>query len=254
MRLNLNIAREIKIAIALVLLFVLISFSESQNKDVVCKHIIVKLENTNENHFLDEKDIIHLLSKENEALIGASLSKISLRELERRLSADKTIRNSEIFADLKGNLAVKVELRRPIARILNNEGPDAYITEDGAIMPVSDKFTSRVILISGAYTRQLLKQENLNKEAEGKQLMELLKYINRDKFWKAQIAQLDINRQFDVTMFPQVSKQTVMFGVPENIEEKFTKLKVFYKEILPASGWNKYEKVNLKYLNQIVAE
>ena len=34
---------------------------------------------------------------------------------------------------------------RPIARIVRNDGPDGYIAEDGTIMPVSEKFTSRVV-------------------------------------------------------------------------------------------------------------
>jgi len=40
----------------------------------------------------------------------------------------------------------------------------------------------------------------------------------------------------------------------ETIEEKFRKLMVFYKEILPQKGWTRYERVNLKYEGQVVAE
>ena len=39
----------------------------------------------------------------------------------------------------------------PIARIIQNYGPNGYIASDGTIMPVSDKFSSRVVLISGDY-------------------------------------------------------------------------------------------------------
>ncbi len=254
MRLKLNIQNELKVILVLVCLFVLIGFSEVQNQGVVCKNIVVKIYNTHDNHFLDEKDIIHLLGKEGENIVGVSFSRISLRELEQRLLADKTISKTEIFSDLKGNMFVTVELRRPIARIIRNDGPDAYITEDGSIMPVSDKFTSRVMLISGAYANSLLKMDNLYKAERGDKLMDVLNHIHHDKFWKAQIAQLDISKSMDITMLPQVTKQRIEFGEPEAVEHKFKKLKVFYKEILPGKGWNTYDKVNLKYENQIIAE
>ena len=60
-----------------------------------------------------------------------------------------------LYSDLKGNLVVRAELRRPIARIVRNDGPDGYIAEDGTIMPVSEKFTSRVVLVSGTYVTQI---------------------------------------------------------------------------------------------------
>jgi cell division protein FtsQ len=55
-------------------------------------------------------------------------------------------------------------------------------------------------------------------------------------------------------MFPQVGGQLIEFGKPENLELKFKKLRIFYKEILPEKGWNAYERVNLEYEGQIIAE
>ncbi len=62
--------------------------------------------------------------------------------------------DAQLFGDLKGNLIVNVELRRPIARIVQSDAPDAYIAEDGVIMPVSEKYTSRVMLLSGSYAKE----------------------------------------------------------------------------------------------------
>jgi cell division protein FtsQ len=68
------------------------------------------------------------------------------------------------------------------------------------------------------------------------------------------VAQLDINSQGDIILYPQVTGQLVEFGTSENFEEKFRKLMVFYKEILPQKGWTRYERVNLKYEGQVIAE
>ncbi len=143
---------------------------------------------------------------------------------------------------------------RPIARIVRNDGPDGYIAEDGTIMPVSEKFTSRVVLVSGSYVAQLLKQNNMHEKEETQKILDLINTIRQDEFWSAQIAQLDIDSKTRITIFPQVGDERIEFGKPENTEVKFKKLMIFYKEILPRTGWNKYNRVNLEYEGQIVTE
>jgi cell division protein FtsQ len=213
----------------------------------------VELDNLNENHFLDEADVIQLVEGSGEPIKGVGINRIKLKEIEKKLKYDKHILDAELFGDLKGNLIVNVELRRPIARIVQNDAPDAYIAEDGVIMPVSEKYTSRVVLISGA-VKQLLESEDLNKTEQGKQLLQMIEFINADRFWKAQVAQLDLGRDGKIIIYPQMTGQLVEFGRPENINVKFKKLMVFYKEILPTRGWTRYERVNLEYEGQVVAE
>jgi cell division protein FtsQ len=43
-----------------------------------------------------------------------------------------------------------------------------------------------------------------------------------------------------------------VFGTGDDIEIKFEKLMLFYKEGLSRVGWDKYSTINLKYKNQIV--
>jgi cell division protein FtsQ len=121
------------------------------------------------------------------------------------------------------------------------------------VLPLSKRYTARVVLIDGSYANNA-KLYDLMKSEYDRQLMDLLKYIDRDKFWKAQIAQLNIDRRGNIKMYTQVSKQVVEFGEPVDIAEKFMKLKVFYKDILPAKGWNNYNRVSVKFKDQIVCE
>jgi cell division protein FtsQ len=254
MKFKLNIRRELKLAGVLVAVFGLIAFAERMKGDVAVRDIQIKIENIQENHFLDEKDIADLMEMDHENLKGASLEKLDFKAIEKRIKIDPYIKDAQLYSDLKGNLTVKIELRRPVARMVRNDGPDGYIAEDGTIMPVSDKYTSRVVLLSGAFARQLLRQQNVNQTAEGEQLMEMLGMIHSDNFWKAQIAELEIDSKCRVTFYPQVGDERIEFGKPENLEMKFKKLKIFYKEIVPRVGWNKYNRVNLEYEGQIVAE
>lgn len=254
MKFKFNMTRELRIAAIVVIVFALIAFTERMKTDASVKSIHVEISNLNENHFLDEEDIIRLMQWNQERMKGAAVETINFRELEGRIKKDPFIRDAEIYSDLKGNVMVNVELRRPVARIVRNDGPDGYIAEDGTIMPVSEKFTARVIIISGAFIRQILSVRNINALPEGQQLMEMIETIRDDEFWNAQIAQLDIDSKCKVTVLAQIGDENIEFGRPENLEVKFRKLKIFYKEILPRVGWNKYDRVNLEFEGQIVAE
>lgn len=254
MKLKINIRREVKIAIVFVAVFALIAFAERMEGDVVIRNIEIRIENLHENHFLDKDDVMKLMQVESENIAGASLGKVRFKEIEDRIRRDPFVKDAELYSDLKGNLTVKAELRRPIARMMRNDGPDGYIAEDGTIMPVSEKFTSRVVLVTGPYVRTFLRQKNMLDTPEGTKIMELISTINEHEFWRAQISELDIDGDMRVTFVPQIGDEKIEFGKPENMEIKFSKLMIFYKEIIPRVGWNKYDRVNLEYEGQIVAE
>ncbi|NBP69256.1 MAG: FtsQ-type POTRA domain-containing protein, partial [Cytophagia bacterium] len=115
MKLKLNIRNEIKIALAMASLLVLIAFAERETNDTAVKQISIDIDNIEGNHFIDEEDVRRLMQFNQQNLIGASMGSISLKEIERRIKADKFVGDAELYSDLKGNLLVNVELRRPIA-------------------------------------------------------------------------------------------------------------------------------------------
>lgn len=254
MKIKFSIRKEIRIAVALIGLSFLIAFSERKQSGSVCKDVIVELENIHDNHFMDEADILHLVESSGQTIKGTGIGRINLKAIETKLKYDKHIKDADLYGDLKGNLMVSVELRRPIARIVQQDAPDAYISEEGIVMSTSDKFSSRVVIISGKFVKQILEKGDLMTFDEGKKLMEMLDFIREESFWQAQIAQLDINSAGEITIYPQVTGQIVEFGTPDNYELKLKKLLVFYKEVLPQKGWTKYERVNLKYEGQVIAE
>jgi cell division protein FtsQ len=254
MKIKINIGRELKIVAVLVVVFGLIAFTERMKGDVTVRDIQIRIENIHENHFVEEQDIVDLMQIDEQNLVGVAIKKLNFKAIENKIKKDPYIKDAELYSDLKGNLTIKVSLRRPVARMVRNDGPDGYVAEDGTIMPVSEKFTSRVILMSGPFVRKLLHQQNMFQTEEGTQLMQMITLIGEDEFWKAQISELDIDSKNKITILPQIGDEKIEFGEPDDLEIKFNKLKIFYKEILPRVGWNKYDRVNLEYAGQIVAE
>jgi cell division protein FtsQ len=254
MKIKFNVRRELKILAAVLVVVSIIAFTEHRQSDVAIKDLSVKIKNSANNHFLEESDVMELMDLNMQSLRGASSDRIKLKDIEKKIKKDPFIETAEMYTDLRGTLIVSVELRRPIARIVRNDGPDGYIAEDGTVMPVSERFTARVVLVSGSYVPALLRQTNLNNSVEGTQLMNLIKTLREDEFWSAQIAQIDIDSKGKITLLPQVGDVKVEFGKPVDEKTKLKKLMIFYKEILPRVGWNKYKRVNLEFDGQLVAE
>lgn len=244
---------KLKMVVLLGVFAVLIGFTVISGDNRNCESIKVFLKNDVENHFLSEDDIQAILTDQgNMPLIGKPINDINLGMLEERVESNPFVHQAELYKTLNNELQVTVTLKRPIARIMINNGPDAYITTTGEVFPVSSQFVSRVILISGKGTDQMKKAEFWT--GDGGEYLNLFNKINEDEFWRAQLAECYINSKGKLEFLPQVSKQLIEFGYPDNIESKFKKLKVFYTQVLPSKGWNTYSRVNLEYKDQIIAE
>lgn len=234
----------------MVVVFSLIAFETEEYGEEICHDIIIKINNQYDNYFIDEHDVLAMMTSDGaDILVGRTFSDIALKTVENRIKNGAYIKKGDVYKDLKGNLMVNVNLRRPIARMVNETGVDQYIAEDGVLLPISEKFTSRVVLVSGLDTKNHKSINELDVE-----VFEMINFINADPFWKAQIAQIDVDDKGELVLYPQITKQYVEFGTVDNMETKFKRLKVFYKNILPQQGWNKYTRINLKYKDQIIAE
>ena len=243
-----------KIGLILILLTGSIGFVEKKYNQKTCISIEVNIRNQYENYFISESDVIDIVTNGGELrIIGEPMADLNLKQIEKELYHNKFIKHAEVFKDLTGRLMINIDQSRPIARLMSDKMSDRYISNKGEVLPLSKHYTARVILIDGAYADNA-KLSDLNTNPMDINLLDLLNYIGRDKFWKAQIAQLNIDKKGNIKMYTQVSKQVVEFGQAEDIETKFKKLKLFYKEILPAKGWNHYNTVSVKYKNQIVCE
>jgi cell division protein FtsQ len=239
-----------------IIFMLLVSFISNRQRNRICEHIEVQIADQYGNYFIDQTDVINLLSQNGAfPIIGKPQKKISLKDLEKRLKTNKFVKSCQISKNLNGDLVIFVEQCRPIARIVSQSGADVYVSETGTILPMSDNFTARVLPVEIKNRRLLERPDSLARtQIEGVSYLDVLKYIDSHKFWKAQIAEMLIEEDGEILLFPQIGKQTIEFGTQENLEKKFEKLDIFYRKIIPEKGWNKYERVNVAYENQIVCQ
>lgn len=249
-----RIGNGLRVALILLLVAGLVAFADRKVRTHTCKDIVVELDNIQENHFLDEADVLRLVESGPDRLRNRPFDEIDYGSIEERLERQRNLQDAQVFHDFKGNLVVHVELRRPMARLVQEKGADAYLSEDGVVMPVSERYSSRVIIISGAYAQKTIVGQRIGADDYGKQILDLLRFIREDEFWRAQISEIRIHESGKLDLYPQVGSQVIALGKPDQLEDKFFRLKVFFKEILPRQGWNKYRRVSLEYAGQVIAK
>ena len=231
-----------------------IAFSFGKHEFRKSSGVQVLIDNSYENYFVEQAEVMELMNGgERDYITGAFLSDIDLRKLERNIEAHSYVGDAQVYTNLRGVITVEVKQKKPIARLRRTAGDDLYITETGELVPVSGSYTARVPLIE-LDNEQLIGSKVITETEYGEGLFTLLTRVNGDQFWSAQMAGFLIDDLGEIRIQPQVTKQIIEFGMPRDIEGKLKKLEIFYKEILPAQGWNYYDRVSVKYDNQIICE
>ena len=63
------------------------------------------------------------------------------------------------------------------------------------------------------------------------------RFIHNDPFWLAQVEQIDITADRNFEMTPTIGNHTVKLGNGEDIDKKFHRLFIFYKEVMSKTGF-----------------
>lgn len=240
-------------------IIVLLSFVNKSQQQMVFDKPIVKIDYETENRFVDEEDVLsQILHRADTGKL--TLNRFDVTVLEEKLNKNNSIKDVQVYKTIDGQLMVNVTQRRPIVRVFSNN-KSYYIDEDGNLMPLSDKYTARLLVVSGElnepyWKRNLYNYNNLNDSILDKTLLDdiykIAKYIDKSEFFKAQIEQVYVNKVSDFELIPKVGNHKIVFGGVDNLESKFEKLMIFYKKGLSKTGWNEYSEINLKYKNQVV--
>lgn len=237
-------------------LFGLIAFTEVRHGQKHVRAVVVRLTQADGYRFLTRRDVTGYLTNQGaDPIVGKNYAQVDFRQLEERLRQHGLVQRCQVSRDLTGDLIVAIEQPRPLARLVTSTDllrPIAghYVSEEGRFFPISMNYSARVPVLMGAYftrNRSLAGERN-------RPLLDLLKRIYDDPFWRAQIAELSVDERGEVTMWPQMGNHRIEFGPPSDLEAKFRKMKLFYTDVLPAKGWDRYSRVCVQYRNQIVCE
>ncbi len=80
---------------------------------------------------------------------SAELMNLKIPSLEDMLVRNPYVDELDIFTGIKGEIMVNVKEKKPLIRIFNKKSKGYYITGEGDILPLSNNYSARVLVVNG---------------------------------------------------------------------------------------------------------
>jgi cell division protein FtsQ len=255
-KINMKRVRDVLIGTTLfVSIMMVLVFAIMRKSDAVIKSVDIDIVGVNgDQRMISSREVkMILMETAGKPLSKANIKSINIRKLEQKLDRDKRVEKSDIYFDAKDILHVKIYQKTPIMRVATADNTDYYLDVNGKKVPHSVGNAIRVPLVTGIteeFTPQIFTHDKPSKLRE---IYKILKKVHNDPFLSALVDQVHVNQDSigDIIIIPKVGREQLIVGNANNLEEKFEKLKIFYKDGLPRLGWNRYKSLNLKYEDQI---
>ena len=200
--------------------------------------------------FMDEFAIRSILNEQG-VKAGMPIEKINLTQLEKFIEKTEWVKNAEFFINNKLVLEVKIEQRIPIARVFTASGTSFYIDIEGSRLPLKQLTVLNLPVFTGFPTDQpkLSRPDSVLL----KDVLFFAKTIQKDSFFMAQVAQVNIEPNGTFQMVPTLGDHLVLLGTVDQLEDKLNRLFTFYKKVWLVSGVNAYQYIDCRFNHQVVA-
>ena len=254
-----HIAR--KATLGLLLIGVLVGaylLGASRKGKTVCNRIDITILDSLKTPFVTSESIRQYLSTDYGRIIGVPIDSLDLHRMENVLNNKGAILSSEAYITNAGTLSITITQRKPALRFQTAEY-GVYCDVDGFLLPLQPNFSTDVLIIDGHIPLDMADCEKGRPEDPADcmwldSILKMASYINSSSIWNNRIAQINCNGSGELTIVPKDGKEIFLFGHPDEIEQKFEKMKIYYERIVAEKGEEAYDKVDLRFKNQIVCK
>jgi cell division protein FtsQ len=214
-------------------------FSSERNQEKKVSEIVIEFED-GDNNFLTHSMVHKLLIQNNETVQNQAKSVINLYCLESKVSENPYVEEVAIFLTIGGRLKSMIKQRIPVARIINKDD-SYYVDRQGVRVPLSENYSARVLLVSGFEDDQDIKE-----------ILPLVALILADSFLQKEIVGIQKSDVDEYQFSVRSGNYKIDFGKLSEVDVKFKKLKAFYNKTFEDKTIKNYNRINLKYHNQVV--
>ncbi len=239
----------------------LLGAAREQNASTLCTRFDISTNSRSGNQFVRPETIRQILYQRLDTLEGKPVSRGLLKTIKKTLESVPYVERAHVYRTIDGSLRASITQRDPMMRIINNRNESFYVDTGGRLFPLSDEHTARVIIATGhipldyAAGACLIDRGSQVHPGEARAmaaLYEVSAFIAGDPFWKAFIDQIVVLPNGKFELIPKNGIHTIEFGDAQQMEEKFAKLRLFYRHGLSKVGWQHYKRVNVEFNQQIV--
>jgi len=232
------------LALFSVIAYIVVAITEFNNKPEhrICRDIELNYKDSVDIQFVKRGEIILLLKQQNLYPVGENLDNIVPKKIEKALQQHPLIEHVECYKTTADKIGIDIYQRLPILRVMNNKGENFFLDSRNKIMSIKINCAINVPIVTG-YAEKSFVMRNLYNFGV---------FLQKDKFWNAQVEQINVLPTHEIELIPLVGDHVIFMGSIYNYEKKLSRLKRFYEEALNKVGWNKYSRINLEFDNQII--
>ena len=217
-------------------------FTDSRMKQQNFRYVKVVVADSLDARFIQSGDVTGILGSKGIRIVGSPVEQLNRDLVMKTVKTVAGVRDALVYSTPDGTLYITVWQRKPLMRFV---GPfeSFYIDTEGREMPLSARYSARVMAVTGIPDRKLLSDS----------LFRIVKYITEEPFLNALISEIQVYPDHTLEIIPRVGDNRIFMGDAGDFEWKLTKLRAFYQQGLPNVGWDKYSRIDLAYSNQVVA-
>ncbi|MCM1311710.1 MAG: cell division protein FtsQ [Bacteroides sp.] len=232
------------LGVAAYVIYAMVNMSKTDPEEL-CTDIVLNIKDSSYASFVDSVKVKDMLKSAKLYPKGLQMKEVDTRGIENELRKNEFIETVECYKSTKGKLCVNVVQRTPVIYILPDNAAGYFIDRTGKIIP-NTNYVANIIVATG----------NLTPDYAVNKILPLGLLMQDEPFWNNQIEQIHVSvtqgNKRRVELVPRVGKQIICLGDIDGFEKKLRRLKIFYEKAMGKVGWNKYDKINLEYNNQII--
>jgi len=227
----------------------ILSASKMQQEERV-KNISLHVKNEMQYQFLDKQLLLSSIKNDNHLIANKTrLAAINLKKIEQDVYKNPWVAEAQVYIDNQRNMHIYATQHTPVARIFFENGQSYYLNDSLKLLPVSDKFTYYTTTVTNV---PWFNNDSMNKVARA-QIVSLIRTVANDSFWNAQIEQISMTPDMEFEIYPVLGTHKILFGDTIMAKRKFENVFAFYKNILNKIGWDKYQILDARYKDQVIA-
>lgn len=207
----------------------------------MCKLVEINVERPDNAYFVNTDDVQRVIDFHYDSLNALRIKDVNIALLEESLEGLPFVARAEVYSSVECELRLDVYQHQAKARVLTEEG-SFYLNENGESMPLHENYTARVPILSGDFDDESLIQA-----------FDLLMKLQKDELLEAQIIEIRKKSDGNFILYPRIGDHIVLWGKADDTAAKMKKLNAFYTKIIKKTGLDYYEKIDLRFENQVVA-
>ncbi len=230
-----------------VYLVIALTLTATESDTDLCRGVNITVNNSDSagKQFVSAEELAHEIGDLPQKAKKMTLASINTQDIRRTLLSLDKVEDVQVLRLTDGTIDITAQPIIPVMRVFDN-GKSYYINKDGKRVSANARYHKDVPIVEGHF-------DPADTLFTPQSLLPLINYISSDSIWNSFISMVKVKSPNDIILVPVIREHVINIGTPDNFDDKFSRLKKFYTEVLPRQGWEKYDTLTLKWRGQLVA-